>query len=860
MKIIVLWLLALSLFACGGGGESNGSSDGNVTEELPSYLLSGTANVLSNTVIDSDVNDFNAPYVTNNTSSTAQQLPPIAVVSGYLTSEATGVADDRFADENDDIDVYKVDLEQGQSIFLEIADWQQGSAANSDFDLALYRVSDLSTEVASSIGVNQTEYLSVDAADSYYVLVTTYTDANQTLSRGNYTLRLIAQNQQSTAAGQYLSTQQDFVNDQIVVKQAQTLARAMTTTDDELSLLSAGPTMSLYQQQSGARVRSLGTSTSAPEVAGFSDNASAEYSAKKRSLLKVKQMAHRLGSDKVTPNYLYRPSALSNDPLVARQWHYQQINLAAAWQAMQGQTMNDVVVAVIDTGMFQSHPDLQAQLSDDGVDFILDSDMSLDGDGIDSNPEDPGDQSGTNGSSSWHGTHVAGTIAAQTDNAIGVAGVAPNVKIMNLRALGYGGGTLYDISQAILYAAGLSNASGLLPKQAASVINMSLGGTSSSSVLNDAVQAAVAQGVIVVAAAGNESSSQASYPAALANVIGVSAVDASQTITSYSNYGSYIDIAAPGGNSSVDLDGDGYGDGVYSTYVNQRGASLTASYQYLNGTSMASPHVAGVVALMKQLNPNLNTADFLNLLASESLSDDIGAVGRDDKYGYGLLNAEKAVQSQIDSSGNISSYLRLSTRQISLSSSESSAEFTVTLVGNSGLSVQSVAKDAGWLTIDSSEADSNGLGRYVVEVSRTDLSDGTYSTTITLSASDGREYPVSLSMTVSKQQADDSGLVYVFLVDPVTENLAYQQQVTMTGGVFPFSFAQVKAGEYRLYVTSDLDRDESICDEGELCGAYPVRNDITSIIVDGNIIGLTLDIEPISSQFSSAQNIAILKE
>ncbi|GGB20247.1 S8 family serine peptidase [Agarivorans gilvus] len=838
MKTGIVLVLLSVLVACGGGG-------GGTVDQVETYSLSGDAYVLDNTVVDSDINDPNAYYSSNNSPATAQYLPPIAVVSGYLTSHATGISGDQFEFNNDELDIYRVDLEAGQRLFLEIADWE-AAGERADFDLSLFTV-DAQIEVASSAGVDKTELLTVETSGSYYLVVSAHTGTNQALSAGNYTLRLIAQNDASHLVSHHFSTQQDFVADEMIINHSQAAARSIDVNAYGLSVLSSGPTMSLYRDDgsvlsssANARASMLG----APQ--------STKYAQKRRTLMKIKQMAHRFGPKNVSPNFIYHASALSNDPLVERQWHYKQINLGAAWQAMAGQIQNEVVVAVLDTGIYQSHPDLAAQLTDDGIDFISDTRISLDGDGIDYDPEDPGDQNGPNGSSSWHGTHVAGTIAAYTNNQLGVAGIAPNAKIMNLRVLGYEGGTTYDIAQAILYAAGLGNDSGRLPDKVASVINMSLGGESYDYVFDQAVQQAIAQGVIVVAAAGNESTSALSYPAAFANVIGVSAVDADKQLTSYSNFGSYIDIAAPGGDSRVDLDGDGYGDGVYSTYVNENGGSLSADYQYLNGTSMASPHVAGVVALMKQLNPNLDTDDFESLLVAGRLSDDLGSSGWDRSYGYGLLNAEKAVQSQIGIDDPERSYLSLSTGQISLNANQAEASFELSSVGLTQLSVISVQENAAWLVLDASATDGNGLGTYHIQVDRSGLSDGTYSTVITLNGSDGSSLLVSVSMMVTTQQAGDSGLVYTLLVDPFSNEVQYTQAVAMENGQFSFNFAEVAEGQYRLYVGTDNDNDYFLCDNGELCGAYPVRNDISLIDVKQNIAGLSLSIEPITTEELSA--------
>jgi serine protease len=190
---------------------------------------------------------------------------------------------------------------------------------------------------------------------------------------------------------------------------------------------------------------------------------------------------------------------LQADPTVAwaqpnyiRRWHYEQINLPDAWDTTTGSS--DIIVAVLDTGILSEHPDLSGRLID-GYDFVSDEFRAQDGDGIDPDPEDPGDDP-QNQSSSFHGTHVAGTIGAATDNRIGVAGVTWQTRIMPVRVLGALGGTSSEVSQGIRFAAGLTNDSGTVPDEPAHVINMSLGGAGTSPIEQDAVTDARNAGTI----------------------------------------------------------------------------------------------------------------------------------------------------------------------------------------------------------------------------------------------------------------------------------------------------------------------------------------------------------------------------
>ncbi len=370
---------------------------------------------------------------------------------------------------------------------------------------------------------------------------------------------------------------------------------------------------------------------------------SARLARKYETLAAIARIKRGKNAVAVEPNYIRRASRIPDDPFYAYQWNYSNINLPLAWDLTQGS--DQVIVAVVDTGVLLEHPDLNGQLIA-GYDFIRDPDRARDGDGIDADPNDSGDL-GFGGSSSFHGTHVAGTIAAHSDNGDGVAGVAWLARVMPVRALGVDGGTTYDVIQAIRYAAGLSNDSNTTPPRRADIINLSLGSSFSSQTEQNTIDQVRNAGVIVIAAAGNDASSNPSFPAAYAGVVSVAATTITRTHASYSNFGPTIDVAAPGGNSATDVNGDGIGDGVVSTFGDDAHTPVTFGYAALTGTSMATPHVAGVAALMKSVYPDLTPAQFDDALTAGLLTDDLGAPGRDDQFGNGLINAQKAVAASV---------------------------------------------------------------------------------------------------------------------------------------------------------------------------------------------------------------------
>jgi serine protease len=296
-----------------------------------------------------------------------------------------------------------------------------------------------------------------------------------------------------------------------------------------------------------------------------------------------------------------------NDPYYPYQWHMNKIGMEEAWEIGAG---NGPVVAVIDTGIKRSLEDLARTNFVGGWDFINDD-------------NDPTDDNG-------HGSHVAGTIAQSTNNRIGVAGVAYEATLMPVKVLNANGSGPYStIAFGIMWAV----------DNGADVINLSLGGSVNSPTLEYVINYAWNNGVVVVCAAGNNNVSTPFYPAAYANSISVVATDYADARAPYSNYGSTVDIAAPGGNLNVDLNGDGYGDGV----LQQTCINGSDGYYFMQGTSMASPHVAGVAAMMKSVNSSLTNAQIKSQLYSTAT--DIGAPGFDNQFGHGLLNAFEAAKS-----------------------------------------------------------------------------------------------------------------------------------------------------------------------------------------------------------------------
>ncbi|MBG0851695.1 S8 family serine peptidase [Streptomyces spinoverrucosus] len=385
----------------------------------------------------------------------------------------------------------------------------------------------------------------------------------------------------------------------------------------------------------------------------------------------------------VVPDRLNTPQADPNDTDYAKQWDLFEstagMNVPAAWPTSTG---SGVTVAVIDTG-YVAHSDLAANIVG-GYDFIADTAVSVDGNGRDSNPADPGDWYNANecgsgipaSNSSWHGTHVAGTIAAATNNSKGMAGIAYGAKISPVRVLGKCGGYDSDIIDAITWASGGTVSGVPANSNVAKVINMSLGGDGAcTSATQNAINAAVNRGTTVVVAAGNDNDNVANHsPGNCNNVISVAATNRSGAKASYSNYGSLVDISAPGGQTST-----GTANGIYSTLNSGTKTPSTESYAYYQGTSMATPHIAGLAALMKSAKPSLTPAQIESAIKSNARALPGACSGG---CGAGLADAAKTVQAVAGGTSTGTTFS--SSSAVSIPDAGSAVESPITVSGRSG--------------------------------------------------------------------------------------------------------------------------------------------------------------------------------
>lgn len=836
------------------------TSDANLQAQLRDTVISldGTANapsvefsvvVPSFMQIDSDINDPQALKRSNNTASSAQFLTWPFSVGGFVALPGAAIPG-AVSSTGDLKDIYRVRLSAGQSVVLEI---DQG-LGNEDLDLYLLTLDETLVDSSVEPKTEAREVVSAPNDGDYLVRVEAYSGAAKYLLISDSTTTA------KTTGGSSLSKefQLNHALTSLTEKAKQQLKASSSEAEQRLEGgESTGPlwvfdespegssTTSFLRPRSVTQAQVVGEDTSSvfslvirssggnPDSIRFRD---AQQRQKFETLWAIKVLGQQESFKFVEPNFVISAQAVPDDPDYVRQrWHYDLIQLPGAWDAFIGS--DEVVVAVIDSGVSR-HPDLTDNLLS-GFDFVSEDPFG-DGNGRDSDPSDPGIvRQGTSLRSS-HGTHVAGTIAARGGNKIGGSGVAWRTKILPVRALGgTGSGSLLDILAAMRYAAGLGPTQ---PPRKAAIINLSLGSDTQEcpQAYQQVIDEVRAAGVVVVAAAGNSSLNFVGSPANCRGVIAVSALGPQKLLSSYSNYGSLIDVAAPGGDFS---------SSVYSTDIRRENdGPIVFNYSTKSGTSMATPHVAGVLALMKGLNPALTPENFDALLASGAITDDIGVAGFDEFYGRGIVNSIRAVTAA-KSPPPVTQPLDvvLSPGRMDFGSIVDQISVTVTVTGDlTGLSRFDLFGPTSWLSLVSvARLDLRNL-LYTFAVKRDALPTGVITSSVVFEAvvtSGNKRFSVPVSVTKNPTSYfGNGGSQYALLWDPIRRLNVGQVSLSATG---PSARARILAdepGDYWLIVGADLDNDFFICGLGEPCAAYPLTSGLWQTLpVRGALTGYRVE-------------------
>jgi serine protease len=588
---------------------------------------------------------------------------------------------------------------------------------------------------------------------------------------------------------------------------------------------------------------------------------------KPQTLEVVRALSRRADVLYAQPNYIRQAFKTPNDSFYNLQWHYPAINLPAAWDIEDGVDPT-VVVAVIDSGIVKAHPDIPQPVQ--GYDFISNPQIANDGGGRDNDPEDTGNVAPgapPEALSGYHGTHVAGTVAAATNNSLGVGGVSWGARLLHLRALGVGGGSDADIIAALRWAVGLPVSGVPANASPAAVVNMSLGGRGSCApAWQDTITQASnqPQRPIIVVAAGNSAEDASDFtPASCSGIITVGATETRGFRSYYSNYGTRIDVMAPGGDITIDRNNDTYVDGVLSPLKDDtKTGAAQFNYVFYQGTSMAAPHVAGLVALMKARRPDLTFPEALDILKSTAVplsatnctgrpSDRIPPsfptlAGSD--CGAGLVNAQAAVT--VAGSVTPSYTLVLNPTSATLSPTPgSSVEVTVNLVRIAGFTSPvsltlsgTPAGVSGQFTPNSVTGNTSTLR---LEASGSPAP-GNYS--LTLSASGGGiNRSVGLALTVGTAAPPPTvqgTAVFALYVagNDIDINKSAVVNISQTGQTAPYLFNNLPGGDYIVIAWKDVDNDQDVTPGDYLGGYTNTDGDLLLVRPTANNINVPLSV------------------
>jgi serine protease len=862
-----------ALAGCGGGGSA---VDTGTAADLAGtgYRLSGTLSVPAGAAVDSDLNDVNQLGRTrNNDLATAQALSAPVLLVGSVNRPGNGPAGSNQTD-GDTTDAYVLDLQRDDLVELEFA---PGTAAESA-DLDLYVASaDGALTGASDRSDTRYECVRITQAGRYYLRVEAFKlAAGYTLRAGPATIpttdctattaRTVFDPGELVAQARSSSTLATVSAQALVWRSGITTAAGPSAQGPQLLLLPGQPAtrrsgLALLSGDPASVASATRTLSTTPAAAPLRDSIEARL----ETLRYAKALQATGAYDYVQPNVLMESAATVGlfppDDLHygEQRWAHDLITLPAAINRIQGlpvQPAQRPIIAVIDTGVMLDHPDLQPQLTSLGRTFVTN--------------RRPGDRNQANGDDQRlaedhavsHGTHVAGTAAAATFNSIGVAGVAPMARLMPLNVFGRNTtAKTIDILQAMLYAAGLDNSAGVLPARRADVINLSMGSPGACGVaFQDTINRVRAAGALVVAAAGSLADNPGGRPAEVhqpancTGVIAVGAVDSNRQLSRYANTGAALAVTAPGGDLGTDGATSGLSEGIFSTLVNFTGdGQRVAGVGPLQGTSMATPQVSGVLALMRYLNPDLSVEAVDDLLCAGRLTDDLGPAGRDALYGHGLINALKAVEAALEAATGADSVtsgaatLGIRPARLDLGSLRSSA--TIDLVVTAGkpssvtATVTAVRSSSPVLTLHTGTADpSISLNRQILDVDRSLLpADGSFSATVTLTLSTGEELtmPVTLDRPAgSASSGPGFGPVYVTLSDPDTGRVLHTMLVHASQGRYAWQFNGYRRSKVVVRAGADPNNDGMVCGPGEPCGAERVA----SLAVDQS--GLDMHLSP----------------
>jgi serine protease len=785
------------LAGCGGG-----SSSGDTNDDSSPFALRGSIGIEANTRVDGDTSDrlsFGGALLNE-----PQRLPATFVLGGYVSDDSgSRTLGDRFDDfAMDQTDRFQVPFKAGEEV--SVATFVEGNATPG-MTLSLLDPEE-NTLMSVSIAANSEGAVTLpDGKPDGDYLVKLSAGSSSPSAPIRYVAMKVAESGATSLALDW--PRHDYLPGRAIVSQVE----------------GSGPQISALSQASGILERKLGEKHWLMRMADA--RMASAVSPKRETLAWIEELRRQPGVESAVPDYVVSAQSPVNEPLFQFQWHYDLIDAPTAWQFAQDGG-RDTVVAVLDTGLFRDTNGWHPDLADNVVESLLAGSDFVDGDNV------PADVPNSVAGSVFHGTHVSGTVSASGSNTTGGTGVAFNSGLLPVRVLGEGGtGSSSDLIEALGWI--IED-----PSPKAQVVNLSLGGLPAIQALQDVIDRLAEQNVIVVAAAGNQSTSTPSFPAAANNVFAVSAVDGAGNIASYSNFGTWVDLAAPGGDARRDANLDGRADLVISTGASFSDDRYQPDYTGLQGTSMAAPHVAGVFALMRTLNPELDYGLLRAFLINGDLTDSQEG-GRTDALGYGVINAAKAVL--VAANDPDITILSSSPSVVSLSS-ETNPEQVVELQVSGAETIvdsdidKSIATPD-WLSL-SLQSDPLSLNLTLNEESLEPGVPVRFALQVHYTSDSSRtlEIPV-VAQLVTDELARNAGQHFILLVNTEPDGDFFETEAQVSAsvndgqyelafrsddGVEPKTLDEVSPGRYFLVAGTDLDNDGVICQPGEACAEYPV--------------------------------------
>ena len=810
-----------------------------VTDLKDTFSLTQTIFVASTTVLDGDVptpmnNGVGYPEVPNNSLETSQTLITPSEVTGFVGDKLVEVivrdedGNVIFDDEgevsynsvqrDDPEDWYKIDTVPGLQIELAVEDYQQEiedadgntSTVTNKPTLLLYNSAGGLVNVSYTADSTD-EYQKINLPDSgiYYAVVA------KDVGAAKYTLLLSPGSSASSTSfessngtyveGEFISyipfkgNLDNYKDDYPKFNQDESLNQKISYIDKSNFM---GLRVIEFDVES-EYFKVFGNDTLLDNEELKKTNPEQIFYLKQWNLLQhYKKLNPKLNLEF---NRIHEKLGFTQDTYWDYQWGLKLMGLDKVLNAT-GQDAKDVAVAVIDSGSpsESSTAWTTSHFLQGGFDFIEN----------DSDPFDSADVS-----SNSHGTHVATTISAANDgnniNGFGIYTVP-------FRVFGpTGGASQSDVTNSMLYAAGLPNITGQIYSGSVPirVVNMSLGsiGGGCSTAYRNAIADVTNAGVTVVSSSGNsaeENPGVKGYPASCENVISVGAVDPLSQRAYYSTYNDELDVAAPGGTTGTDLNGDGQSDGILAF----DGSENLAYYQ---GTSMASPHAAGAIALIYALKPEWDAVQMEAFIKSGFFTDDIGTEGKDDEFGYGLINLDKAFTNLIDG-GLDFTYATITPGSFNFGYTDTEKLITITKVGTGDLSVTQVTSpNSELVSIEAIEIDASGFGTYKITLIRGDVPDGTYNGSVVAELSDDSKSNVTFTYSLGAERVGpEIGYVLAYLYD---DNGDYYKgwRIQLGEGGLTFQVTDIDIGTYKWLFSTNIDSDGYIRGYGEIWENYP---------------------------------------